>query len=190
MAVWLGAAALLLWAVACGSSATSTPTEGAGDVSATAVGTAVPEPTTAASPEGPAPTFTPIPEAPGTDPDPSPTSAPDMGQDGVTATAVVVTEAPPSTQAPENTEAPAPAMSSTEQPSTSTPVLLPTSTPTPAPPPTAAPTVEPAPDLPVGSNVGNRAPEFTLTLTEGRTLTSEDLRAEGTPVLLFFHSVT
>lgn len=71
-----------------------------------------------------------------------------------------------------------------EEAATPTPAPLPTST------PTAVPTEEPTPDIPVGSNVGNRAPEFSLTLNGGQVVSSEDLRTQGRPVLLFFHSTT
>lgn len=190
LVVWFGVAALFLWAVACGGQpATPTPTETAGYVSTPAVTTPEPEATTGTSPEEPEATATPIPEAPETEPGPSPTTAPDTAPNAEPTTAAVATEPAVPTEAPENTAPPPPTEAPADKAATSTSAPPPTSTPTPAPPPTSTPTIEPTPDIPVGSNVGNRAPEFTLTLTEGRTLTSEELREQGQPFLLFFHSV-
>ncbi len=190
LAVWIGVAALLLWAGACGGeAATNTPSEVTRDVSTPTVSTPEPEATPAASPEDPdpaEPTFTLVPSL-GPQPTAVSTTGPDMAQDPAPTTVASATEPVP-TQVPGNTAA-APTMAPVEQAATSTSAPPPTSTPTPAPPPTSTPTMEPAPDIPVGSDVGNRAPEFTLTLTEGRTLTSEDLREGGQPFLLFFHSV-
>ena len=194
LAVWIGAGALLLGAMACGApAATPTPTEMVGDAS-----TPLPDPTPAESPEATQPTPTLVPS-------PGPGATADSATTHEATRAVVPTEAALGTDAPdqseglESTAAPPPTMTPVEQPPTPVSGVPPTNTPTPAPPPTNTPTAappptatsapEPTPDLPVGSSVGNRAPEFALTLTEGRTFTSEDLREQGQPVLIFFHSV-
>jgi peroxiredoxin len=44
-----------------------------------------------------------------------------------------------------------------------------------------------APAAPVGTNVGERAPDFTLKSLSG-TVTSADLLKSGRPLFLFFHS--
>ena len=38
----------------------------------------------------------------------------------------------------------------------------------------------------IGTKVGERLPEFSMRLTDGRLLTSEDLVTEGKPVFLYF----
>ncbi len=55
--------------------------------------------------------------------------------------------------------------------------------------PTAAPTAamaESAPSVEVGLDVGQRAPDFTLTSHEGERITRASL--EGSPVLLYFYT--
>ncbi len=64
-----------------------------------------------------------------------------------------------------------------------TPVPPPTATP-PTPPPTATPA--PAITARVGNDVGERVPDFTLTLVSGETVTSADLIESGQPTFLFF----
>ena len=190
LVVWIGAAVLLLWAAACGGQpATPTPTDTVGDVSTPTVSTPVPEATSTASPEEPDSTSTLVSETPGMEQTAGPTTGLDPAQGVSPTSAAMVTKSPEQTGVPKSTAAPPSTTAPIGQPPAPTPGIPPANTPTPAPPPTATPTTEPAPDIPVGSNVGNRAPEFTLTLTEGRMLTSEDLREQGQPVLLFFHSV-
>ncbi len=46
----------------------------------------------------------------------------------------------------------------------------------------------PAPD--VGSQVGDRAPDFTLELADGSAVTSASLSAAGQPTFLFFWATT
>ena len=69
--------------------------------------------------------------------------------------------------------------------------------PTPAAPPAAAPSesVSPPaaavmePSAPaVGVRVGDRAPDFTLTLSQDRRISSSDLVAQGKPVFILFHA--
>ena len=58
-------------------------------------------------------------------------------------------------------------------------------------PPTATPVPEPTrPPVTaeVGTNVGNRAPDFTLNLPQGRQVSSTDLVAQGKPVFILFHA--
>ena len=47
-------------------------------------------------------------------------------------------------------------------------------------------TESPPPSIKVGTNVGQRVPEFSMLLTDGSTLTSEDLVSTGKPVFLYF----
>jgi peroxiredoxin len=41
-------------------------------------------------------------------------------------------------------------------------------------------------NIKTGTKVGERIPEFSMRLTDGSTLTSEDLVTEGKPVFLYF----
>ena len=50
----------------------------------------------------------------------------------------------------------------------------------------APPTQEPERELPVGGDVGERAPDFTVTLADGSTASLESLLAPGKPLLLYF----
>ena len=57
------------------------------------------------------------------------------------------------------------------------------------PPPSASPEAATAPSPPavkVGHGVGDRAPEFSLTLADGGTVASASLTDKGKPVFLFF----
>ena len=70
--------------------------------------------------------------------------------------------------------------------------------PTAAPPPFAAPrrlslhhsiptaTPTPKPQLPLGPDVGNRAPDFTVTAVNGETYTLSEVNASGKAVILYF----
>ena len=63
--------------------------------------------------------------------------------------------------------------------------------PTPTDPPTAAPsTLETAqPSAPtVGTRVGDRAPDFTLTLSQDQRISSTELIAQGKPIFILFHA--
>ena len=40
----------------------------------------------------------------------------------------------------------------------------------------------------VGTDVGNRIPDFDFTLTDGSTVTTTDLLATGRPVFIFFYA--
>ena len=48
------------------------------------------------------------------------------------------------------------------------------------------PTQEPERELPVGGDVGDRAPDFTVTLADGSAASLESLLAPGKPLLLYF----
>ena len=65
------------------------------------------------------------------------------------------------------------------------------SEPAPAAPPAAAPsTLAPTqPSAPAaGARVGDRAPDFTLTLSQDQRISSTDLIAQGKPVFILFHA--
>lgn len=59
-----------------------------------------------------------------------------------------------------------------------------TTTPTGPAVPTETPVL--ASSVHVGPNVGNRAPDFTLTFANGQTLSLTSLRDQGRPVVLYF----
>ncbi len=82
--------------------------------------------------------------------------------------------APPASPQPTSTIAPAPASAST-----------PTSAPTPTATATATDTAGWRTDLEAGGRIGNAAPNATVTLTDGTTVTLEEL-AGGKPLLLYF----
>ena len=64
-----------------------------------------------------------------------------------------------------------------------------TSAPAPAPPPAAAPAPAPSETtIDIGHQVGDRAPEFMLALTDDRQINSTELVAEGKPVFILFHA--
>ena len=50
----------------------------------------------------------------------------------------------------------------------------------------AAPPTEKPAEVKVGNKVGNRAPEYALSLVGGSTVTSDSLVSESRPVFLFF----
>ena len=70
--------------------------------------------------------------------------------------------------------------------------------PTPAAPPAAAPSESVSPPAAaaateasapaVGVRVGDRAPDFTLTLSQDQRISSADLIAQGKPVFILFHA--
>ena len=117
------------------------------------------------------------------------------------ATAVQAQPAQPTQAAPAPTTAPAPA-APTIVPATAappTPLDLaasmgaqPTATSAPAAPaataaPAApAPTTPPAQAIPIGSDVGERAPDFEMTLADGSVVTLASLMAAERPTFLFF----
>ena len=119
--------------------------------------------TAAAVPAAPAP----VEAVPTTPPAPTaPTTAP--AQPGPTAVPTVPTAALP-------TAVPAP---------TATPRPAPTATPPPR--PTATPVPTATPNVPVGHNVGQRAPDFTVTAVDGSTYTLSEVTASGKAVLVYF----
>ena len=83
------------------------------------------------------------------------------------------------TAAPPPVAAPAP---------TITPSPIPTATPRPQPTATRVPTATPTPkpQLPLGPDVGNRAPDFTVTAVNGETYTLSEVNASGKAVILYF----
>jgi hypothetical protein len=48
------------------------------------------------------------------------------------------------------------------------------------------PSAAEAPEPPVGLEIGQRGPDFTIDYTDGRPLLAADLRAAGKPYLLYF----
>ena len=104
---------------------------------------------------------------------PAPTTAP-------------VAAAPTAVTAP--TDAPAPVVAPAP---TITPSPIPTATPRPAPTATPRPTATPVPptatpNVPVGHNVGQRAPDFTVTAVNGETVTLSEVTASGKAVIVYF----
>ena len=75
--------------------------------------------------------------------------------------------------------------SATEPPPRPTATAAPPATSAPTPTATAAATPGWRTDLPAGGRVGNAAPNATVTLTDGTTVTLEDF-ADGKPLLLYF----
>ena len=71
---------------------------------------------------------------------------------------------------------------------TITPSPFPTATPRPRPTATPRPTTTPTPrpQLPLGSEVGNRAPDFTVTAVNGETYTLSEVNASGKAVIVYF----
>ncbi|MCH7745546.1 MAG: hypothetical protein IIC84_05670, partial [Chloroflexi bacterium] len=69
----------------------------------------------------------------------------------------------------------------------SQPAQQPTSLLTPSPAtPTAQPTAQVIQDVSVGHKVGDRVPDFELSLDDGTSVTSVSLIEDGKPVFLFF----
>ena len=129
----------------------------------------------------PAPTDTPAP-APTNTPTPAPTATPDLLASQGTVEGTL--EKPTPTPEPQPTDTPTPRPTNTPTPSPQ-----PTDTPTPV--PTDTPTPEPAPasgwrtDIDTGSDIGDRAPDVSLTLADGSTATIESAGG-GRAVLLYF----
>ena len=91
---------------------------------------------------------------------------------------------PPTAEPAPPTTATAPTPPASPQP-TSTIVSTPTSAPTPTATATATDTAGWRTDLEAGGRIGNAAPNATVTLTDGTTVTLEEL-AGGKPLLLYF----
>ena len=51
---------------------------------------------------------------------------------------------------------------------------------------TPLPVVETAPDVKIGSGVGERVPDFEVTFRDGSSVSREELVTEGRPAFLFF----
>ena len=88
-----------------------------------------------------------------------------------TAVAAAPTVAPPPVVAPAPTITPSP---------------IPTARPAPTVTPSPIPTPTPKPQLPLGSEVGNRAQDFTLTAVNGETYTLSEVNASGKAVIVYF----
>ncbi len=88
-----------------------------------------------------------------------------------TAVAAAPTVAPPPVVAPAPTITPSP---------------IPTARPAPTVTPSPIPTPTPKPQLPLGSEVGNRAQDFTVTAVNGETYTLSDVNASGKAVIVYF----
>ena len=52
--------------------------------------------------------------------------------------------------------------------------------------PSPIPTPTPKPQLPLGSEVGNRAHDFTVTAVNGETYTLSEVNASGKAVIVYF----
>ena len=107
--------------------------------------------------------------------------------------AIVSPTAPPTTFALEPTVAPPPAPTAAvvAPPPTAIPVPTaapppPTATPRPAPTATPRPVPTATPNVPVGHNVGQRAPDFTVTAVNGETVTLSEVTASGKAVIVYF----
>ena len=69
---------------------------------------------------------------------------------------------------------------------TITPSPIPTAAPAPTVTPSPIPTPTPKPQLPLGSEVGNRAHDFTVTAVNGETYTLSEVNASGKAVIVYF----
>ena len=127
---------------------------------------------------------------------PAPTAAPPTAIPAPTAT---IAPAPAATTAPAQsatvqplptatvgTVPPAPTATATSAPPTATPTPAPTATATSTPTPIPTPTAIPTPSVPVGNDVGERAPDFKMTLADGSVVTLASLIAAERPTFLFF----
>lgn len=142
----------------------------------------------AASPTATPATVAVVPPTPAATTPPAPAAIPTPAP---VATVPPAPTAPPPTAttppAPTATAVP-PAPTATTPPPTAT-AIPPTPTATAVPPtPTAIPT--PAPAVAVGSSVGERVPEFTLSLADGSTVSATSLIQAERPTFLFFFSST
>ena len=93
--------------------------------------------------------------------------------------------APPAPASPQPTSTIAPAPTSTPTPTAASPQPTSTTAPTPAATATATDTAGWRTDVEAGGRIGNAAPNATVTLTGGTTVTLEEL-AGGKPLLLYF----
>lgn len=66
------------------------------------------------------------------------------------------------------------------------PDSIPTDTPAPEVPPESADAASDPVTFAIGSNVGERIPDFAITLVDGSTVTSGELMAQRQPTFLFF----
>ena len=125
------------------------------------------------------------------------TSAPAPTTPPATATSAPVPTTPPATatSAPAPTAPPAPATApptATSVPTATAPPATATAQPTATPPPPTA-TTPPTPTAVaanIGSKVGERVPDFDMSVTDGTTVTSVSLIEVGRPAFLFFYSST
>ena len=132
-------------------------------------------PSTAASvPVAPAPVEA-IPTTPPAAATVAPVTQPVQPAPTVAVAAPTVATAP--TVAPPPFPAPAP---------TITPSPIPTARPAPIVRPSPIPTSTPKPQLPLGSEVGNRAHDFTVTAVNGETYTLSEVNASGKAVIVYF----
>ena len=69
---------------------------------------------------------------------------------------------------------------------TITPSPIPTARPAPTVTPSPIPTPTPKPQLPLGSEVGNRAHDFSVTAVNGETYTLSEVNASGKAVIVYF----
>lgn len=131
-------------------------------------------PTTAAVPVAPEP----VQAVPTTPPAP-PTAAPAPTTAPVQPVPTVIPVGPITPVEP--TAAPVPTV-------TPPPTATPRSAPTAIPRPTAIPTPRPTatPNIPVGHNVGQRAPDFTIQAVDGNSYTLSEVTASGKSVLIYF----
>lgn len=139
----------------------------------------------AASPTAAPATVAVVPPTPAATTPPAPTAT--------VAPAPVATVPPPPTAPPPTATAVPPTPSATAPPPPTATAVLPTPTaiPTPAPtatavPPTPTTIPTPAPAVAVGSSVGERVPEFTLSLADGSTVSATSLIQAERPTFLFF----
>ena len=168
----VAAALLVLALAACASNEVTVVTEPQADTPAPApINTPVPVPTDTPAP---GPTDTPAPQPTDT-PAPTPSPAPSTGAQPANTPTPEPQPTDTPTPRPANTPAPQP-------PPTSTPAPVPTDTPTPPPP---APSSGWRTDIATGSDIGDRAPDASLTLANGSTGAIEST-AGGRAVLLYF----
>lgn len=148
--------------------------------------------TVAVVPPTPAPTAPPPTAIPATT---APTAAPVATAVSLppTVTAVALPPTPTAVSLPPTVTAVPPTPTATAPPPPTATAVPPTSTATVPPPPTATavpPTPTPAPAVRVGSSVGERVPEFTLSLADGSTVSATSLIQSERPTFLFFFSRT
>lgn len=117
----------------------------------------------------------------------APTTAPSQPTAvGVPLEPTAIVAAPPPTAIPVPTTAPPPPTAVPAPPPTAVPAPPPTAMPRPAPTVTPSPVPTATPNIPVGHNVGQRAPDFTVTSVRGETITLSEVTASGKAVLVYF----